>query len=362
MRTHGLFLALLFIGISTQLLFATVRTVSNDPAKPAQYTSLQNAQDQAVAGDTILVLGSATTYGDLYLKKQLILIGNGYNRPTGETSIITNLWLGQDNVAGNPSGSKISGFYITGVYYAINRFQAIRMENTVIERCQIVGGVYIDNPDQYNQSDVYLNDTIRNCLFSSGGGVTYLQFWQADYQSFTIHNNIFENIYIQGVTGTTINMQNIKLKNNLFLNRSSNTFITTNFLVLENNIFFKAEPQGCTNCAFNYNITYGNANNTIPGTGNVGTGNQVAVNPQFVNFPLAGAPFAYTYDFSLKSTSTGKNAGTDGTDIGIMGGILPFEVGKNPPIPQMTELTIPATNTSVKQGGTLNMTFKATKQ
>ena len=102
--------------------------------------------------------------------------------------------------------------------------------------------------------------------------------------------------------------------------------------------------------------------NTIPGTGNLGSGNLINTNPLFVNYPLAGgAAYNYTFDLHLQTGSPGKNFGTDGTDIGIYGGWMPYEVGANPYFPQMMELTLPS-GSSVPAGGTLNVHFKAKKQ
>ena len=81
----------------------------------------------------------------------------------------------------------------------------------------------------------------------------------------------------------------------------------------------------------------------------------------FVDYPLEGGALSYSYDFHLQTGSPAVNAGTDGTDIGIYGGMLPFEVGANPYFPQMMEITLPS-GSSVPAGGTLNVHFKAKKQ
>ena len=130
-------------------------------------------------------------------------------------------------------------------------------------------------------------------------------------------------------------------------------------MVVENNIFYAAYPTGGSGCAFTKNIGYMCPD--MPGTGNIGSGNMNSTNPLFVNFPLLGAAFSWSYDFHLQATSPGKNAGTDGTDIGIYGGMLPLEPGTNPHFPQMMTLTLPS-GSSVPAGGTLNVHFTAKKQ
>ena len=130
-------------------------------------------------------------------------------------------------------------------------------------------------------------------------------------------------------------------------------------MVIGNNILYGAEPTGTTNCSFTKNISY--LATALPPAGNLGSGNLNSTNPVFVSYPPSGGGFAYTYDFHLQPSSPGKNAGTDGTDIGIYGGMLPYNVGANPHFPQMMELTLPS-GSSVPAGGTLNVHFKAKKQ
>jgi hypothetical protein len=204
---------------------------------------------------------------------------------------------------------------------------------------------------------MYRNDTIRNCLILNN----YIYFKYGLYENVVIHNNIFSNSYITSNNVST-NLSGVDLRNNIFLNRNSNIFSNTSYLTINNSIFYKSEPQGCTNCAFNNNVTFGNVNNVIPGPDNVGSGNMLGVNPQFINYPLAGGAFDYAYNFNLLPASPLISAGIDGSDIGIYGGILPFIVGLNPPIPVVQELKLPENNSSVKKGGTLNVSFKATKQ
>ena len=70
---------------------ATVRTVSNDPKAPAQYTSIDAAIQASSAGDTIMVYGSATIHNSVTVDREIVLIGAGYNNPYGPESTITYL-------------------------------------------------------------------------------------------------------------------------------------------------------------------------------------------------------------------------------------------------------------------------------
>jgi hypothetical protein len=56
---------------------ATVRTVSNNPNSPGQYTNLNTCLAACANNDTVYVHGSATSYGIINLEKPITLIGAG---------------------------------------------------------------------------------------------------------------------------------------------------------------------------------------------------------------------------------------------------------------------------------------------
>jgi hypothetical protein len=222
------------------------------------------------------------------------------------------------------------------------------IDNVLIERCRFGNAWVYFNPYSFH------NDTIRNCLFNGNS-----LFFQSggNLNNIFIHNNIFDSPQI--TSNASNNLSTVYFRNNIVINKSTAVFSNVYSMIIENNIFYGAEPTGCTNCSFTKNITY--LCTAVPGAGNLGSGNLNSTNPLFVNYPPSGGAFAYTYDFHLQPGSPGKLAGTDGTDIGIYGGMLPYDVGANPHFPQMMELTLPS-GSSVPAGGTLNVHFKAKKQ
>jgi hypothetical protein len=134
------------------------------------------------------------------------------------------------------------------------------------------------------------------------------------------------------------------------------------YLVVENNIFWKAEPTVNTTpsgVTFNNNLCY-STTATLPGTGNIGSGNINNSNPLFLNYPAQGGAFDCAYNFNIPSNSPAKSAGTDNSDIGIHGGPSPFDnYCAGPKVPTIKYITMPANASSVPQGGNLNITFKA---
>jgi hypothetical protein len=350
MKTKSFLLLALFVAMVSGA-FAGIKTVSNNPSSPGQYTSLQAAIDASSLGDTLMIAGSATNYGNITIAKPLVLVGAGYNNPYGSNTSIDYIYLSRASASLGASGTKIMGIVCTSYLYFNGTYAGgtsltQNIDNVLIERCRLSTVTF--------QNYYYHNDSIRNCLFNLSSNIS---FGNSSLTNIYIHNNIFDNAYINSGASNLLNT--VYLRNNLFINRVTATFTTVNSMIIENNIFYGSEPTGCTNCAFTKNITY--LCTAVPGAGNLGSGNLNATNPMFVTYPPSGGAFSYTYDFHLQAGSPGKNAGTDATDIGIYGGMLPFIVGANPHFPQMMELTLPSGST-VPAGGTLNVHFKARKQ
>lgn len=330
-----------FICLFAVIAKATVITVSNAPNSPGQYTNLQTAINSAAAGDSIYVHGSSTNYGNIIVNKRLILFGTGHNpnKSNPLVSEIGNIQLDSVSTVSGGSGTKIMGFKLGSITgYSGN------------------GGT----------RNVYVS---RN-YFTSGGTKISLT-----GDGWTIENNIFLPAYIN------VNYNsNVIIRNNIFSgshilasNKSTslivnNIFMGTGFAlsdisnaIIANNIFNGATPKGTnvnTN-TFSNNITYQTSYDTIPFGTNTGSGNFVAQNPLFANVP--SNIFSYAYDFSLQTASPGKNSGTDGTDVGVYGGLRPFvDLTGSPAIPQMKSITI--LNPVLPAGDSLKVVIKAKKQ
>ena len=72
------FLIFLLTGLCVNI-YATVRTVSNNPSTIAQFNTIQAAVNASSSGDTIYVQGSPTRYGGFSIQdKRLTIIGPGW--------------------------------------------------------------------------------------------------------------------------------------------------------------------------------------------------------------------------------------------------------------------------------------------
>ena len=173
---------------------------------------------------------------------------------------------------------------------------------------------------------------------------------------------ITNNLITGQVSGSS--SPSVLISNNVFASNGSYVLQGVTYAVVSNNIFYGSSPSydggGVENCAFNNNLSFGTADDDLPPTGsNVGSGNQVGVDPQFVNVPdFTGDP---DHNYDLQAGSPANNAGTDNTDLGVYGGGNPL-VGAfdgRARIPLVTNFVI--NNSTIGEGGSLNVTVEGTK-
>lgn len=323
---------------------AAVLTVDNSPTGGAQFADLQAAIDAATAGDTLHVIGSGLSYGAVILRKQLFLFGTGYNPafPLTQKTLIANITINQISPVFSPAGSVISGFEISGI--GVNA--STDATGITISRCNIAN-LFLGN---ICPNWVIEHNIINNMgLFNNANVV--------------VRNNIIQNQI------TSSNQPTVLITNNIFTNTtaSGNAFGSMNLATITNNIFYLGRsPQGATNCIFSNNISFGTPDDALLYGSNTGTNNQVTVDPMFLSAATGG--YTPEKDWRLAAASPGINAGTDGTDIGLYGGIRPFPVGgaapfytsAPPAIPQIEQFTL--FNPNVAQGDSLQVEIRARKQ
>jgi hypothetical protein len=289
----------------------TVRTVSNNPSAPAQYSTVTSAIAAASVGDTIYLLGSNTSYGDITIPKRLTIIGAGYDVAGTDYNLPSTVgYVYLDSTLSGPiDGVTLAGLSISSVSYASGDRGFI--DQVTIKRCKVYY-IYVSG----NNWNIY------NCIIDGALDA-------GNYTNLFVSNNIFYSAYI-----ASSNQSSVYLINNLFLYYSSTEFSSISNANIFNNIFYAngVTVYNSINNVFNNNISYNSSDFTLPPAGNSGTGNIQQTDPQFVSQSTIPAPGSGTvtidnlknYDWRLKATSPGKNAGTDGTDIGIYGGSYPW--------------------------------------
>ncbi len=130
-RNVFLMLCILLGSFGTQ---ATVRTVSNNPTRPAQFTTFAAAQTASVNGDTIYMYGSPFEYPAITVSKRLVIIGAGYNpnNQFGQPTDINSITLFRDAGSSNATGTVLTGLLVSG---ALN-IGGLMSNNIRIFRCR----------------------------------------------------------------------------------------------------------------------------------------------------------------------------------------------------------------------------------
>lgn len=275
--------------------------------------SLSQAYAQAVDGDMLYISGG--TYGDITIEKKLKIYGTGVNPNNTEATGISVLGNVNINAAGAES-------HIEGI--KANTITLNSAEYVTIRYCQL-GDIYAllsHNLLVYNNivSAVRLGDTSR-----------------MDRATQLSTGCVISNNYIQN--GLHRSRENT-IKNNIFRRRgvgddwNSYSFgIVAEACIIENNIF--TLPSG------GYGGWYSGTNTLRKNisylgdeTGNycVGTGKDAEI---FVDFEED----SFSFDKDLHLKNPGTYVGTDGTEVGLYGGLFPWNEEVMPSNPHIMSNT-----------------------
>lgn len=289
-------------------LHAAILSVDNNPGSVAQYKTFSAAYTAASDGDTILLAGSATSYGNHNLYKRLTIVGPGYLLAENEIPSVSthpatiNLTFKNDPVVqGTSTGSRISG--LSGSVNSDNNTSGV-----VVERHN--GSVYL-----FGQATVR-SSRLTGCSLFAGGSM--------------VQNSIMDIIQLDDGTQA----QHCIIGDNSVSTEPLSSITNSIFTYTSSNPFGSLHAGTVSHC-----MALGGA--WLP-AGNGNLNGPFVFNNVFVN---TGSPDAR---FRLKANSPAIGAGTGGVDMGIFGGAAPYKPAGIPNIPRLTRIVVPAsaTNTS----------------
>jgi len=339
-------------------MFATIRTVSNNPGTAAQFTTINAAIAASASGDTIYVQGSSVQYaGFTITDKRLVVIGPGMvpmqsfmPYPATVADVTIN---GSASSNTEIQGLRINGAVtITSFSHPDNlRFIRNHLTSVTMGTGAVTYSGYVFEGNWFNssgfnvaQSCTYTNFIIKNNVFYSNGGANVSGLYNCI--SVIFDHNLFYGPSVGSSYVFTANCRGLQLTNNIFVRRNA----------AANN----------TNSVFTKNITYnaGVDNPWDAAYGNSGTGNVAGQSPEMVdsiavntgvNNPLL--------NFTIPSlTSPANNSGTDGKDMGLLYdpvGSLNWTNSRMSRIPFVYSMNI--TNPNIPAGGTLSVQVEARK-
>lgn len=361
MKSRFLFL-LLFTSIST--IAQNLIAVQNGGV-PAFYTTMDAAIFNAVNGDTLFLPGGIIqATGNIRLVKSIHIVGVGYdadsNIVTGNTVIPNTI-----EILGSVKGVSITGIYAKSHVLIIHD----SVSNIEISRCYF-NQITIGGSSSVPASNISIIESVID--YDISASVTSSA-WPLNV---VIHNSFVGQFSTQISPLTTdasdSKWNGLTIKNCILLGSSwyyeyiarigmlkhiqYSTF--ENCIILDRGDFAITGAQ-CYNNTFRNCLTNTSSSYIppLPSNSIINCVFDQSLNDIFIN--NQSDYFTITNNYHLKPNSAGKNAGSDGTDIGFYGGVFPWKEGGIPFNPH-----IQAKNLSGKTDntGNLNVNIKVAAQ
>lgn len=329
--------------------YATVYTVNNQSGSDADFTAVGNAIASAMAGDTLYIQPSPTSYGDITLNKRLVLMGAGHN-PTFSQY---NTTFGTLTFGGNSGSSIVKGIQIS----VLNNSSNVVCNNVVISGCRLrFGG---SSPLLFTTGTLN-NWTFEGCIIENFTG-------QPTSMAYLGSNLVVRNSFLYTIAAAysvTDAPTGAHFDHNFFMAYGASSYYATvsgTNILLTNNIISTTASANygasyyCTSCEF-YNNMLATLGGAFPD--NLNSSNIIVGSLGMVNFYQSSAGYFYDYNFQLTPESIGNNAANDGTDIGVYGGIFNFSpIGADSGTPQIVDFTLGSS--TAPQGGTITIHLNA---
>lgn len=295
----------------------------------------------ALDGDNVYLPGGTFTVSDP-INKRLNIFGAGSNIDSSSVTQITK--FNPIIILAGGSGGSIEGIQFNGGNCSIafgDPQSTTNIDGFTISNCNLPNGLKFIN----NSINILIkNNIIGGHSCPNGGPCTSI--------GTTLNSSIISNNIISG--SITNQNSNLEINNNIFTYAQVFYYLGLASNSNYRNNIFQGYGMHSSDSYFqnNANVYLSNSPNTIE----VGTFYQA----WDLIFEQTGAASQYGYfygpfDFHIKNTSLCHNAGTDASDLGIYGGVFPWNDGQIPSNPHIFFKQIaPQTNTD----GKLNVRIK----
>lgn len=313
------------MSITSVLIGQSIHVVNNaGDAAPEHFETLADAYAAAIDGDILLIHGSITPYSfGTDMAKRLTIYGPGFNLSSYPDTLVTNVNTVKIEPLTIIDGAEGSAFFglVLGtlkldtddIFFKGCRFVTSADSNTSDFKYNILmEGCYVG-------IDLKLGNTCQVNMKNSVMGKIET-FPSSNMPGFTIDHSVvnFQRIY------------NSNISNSYSDFFGGIAYSNTN---VDHSIFETGAPVTCTACI--ENIACADMYEDCGGA--------VDIELKYLN---------------LKAGSPGLNAASDGTDIGITGGIEPYKKSGIPAAPYINELTVPFTPDT----NTMEVYIKATAE
>ena len=304
------------------------------------YSDFSTAISQCSAGSTIYLPGGNFTisHGQDTIDKPLTLLGVGFY-PDSTIATYGTALSGELILAQGANNVFISGVKIDNIRPPYSGQHVVT--NVTVSRCRINQVSTSANNDQCLIKNLSINESIVGAVIGSGNydldlvvSNSIVIGWSAPHL-----NALFKNcllFYTVGCNGCSwLNFNHTIFENNVIFNFTQSN---TGYCSFRNNLILSGDTS-CSYCSEFYHNKFGIQSST------------------FVNCPTAA--FDYSYDYHIVNSSPGRNAGSDGTDVGIYGTSFPYKSGLVPANPHLSTKSI---SPSSLPNGTLPVNIRVIAQ
>ena len=300
-------------------------------------TSFAVAYDASVDGDTLLLTAGGFT-PPYAIAKGLTIIGSGFFPDSvsvkKRTTILDRIFI----LAGADS-LYLEGLFVNGdiVYGMSDSINSVK-----VKRCRLANALF----QSTSSSAAKNNCSYEECYF---GG--FLDF-----------NNYGENLLIQHciLKGNIKNINaNAVIDGNIILSIYSSVFCYISTSIIRNNIILATTTSvdhGGNNVFYN-NLFVKSSLGQSFSVNNYESNNYYGVVRDSIFVNQTGDTYSFSHDYHLKDTVS--YLGTDGTQVGIYGGLLPFKDYGRPSNPQIITKSV---DSKTDSDGNLQINFKVEAQ
>ena len=234
MKKTIVILALLaWCGVAAQ---SAILRVSNVVGSTALYSSIDEAIMKANEGDTIMVDGSATSYGPVSVGKRVVLMGPGYFLNENGICLSSPGPARLQDVEMGASGIIMQGLTVEGRV-------DVTAPRCVITRCRIDGTIQLWGPHEEGKSGNAVNCVIHQNFLNGRVLGDYEVGYIPTITGIQITNNIF-NGPIDVYRGSICDMTESRIENNTWTNKEEFPVLRSIFnSTINNNIFPLAEAD-----------------------------------------------------------------------------------------------------------------------
>lgn len=353
-----LVLSLILFMTADALLLAKVWIVDNQEDRPADFRSAQAAMDSTdvMPGDTILVRPSSQDYGNLTFKKRIHLIGGGFHKfenypESNQTAMTRFSSINFKSFIVNKTvipASDIAGSSATGLTCVT---MTVTVPDILIRRCKFTSYLILLRDSSFDQF-IPKNLHVMNCygVRIQSKRHTPARYMDGDTDD-DLHLRFTGNIFFLNSSDKLNVIRDSFFENNQFL-ASGSTNQRLSFLQcrLRNNIFMLGNADDpILDAGINRSHLEGNV--FIPSNADVGQLPQPVVGGLNRSLtwqetqPLWAGQSGPASKWILAEDSPLRSMGVDGVVPGPFGGNRPYVLSGLPPLPFITDYSIPATVT-----------------